>query len=105
MILTPKPGAHTTCAVFLKGEEEMAKVLGPLKPGPNWRISPCRGKGGLGRPEVDVTGGSFSSLPLAHLYFIIKHLLPHHIALAISRDDVQQPGNERSVKKVSAQLR
>lgn len=32
------------------------------------------------------------SLPLAHLYFIIKHLLPHHIALAIGRDDVEKPG-------------
>ena len=33
--------------------------------------------------------GSTSSLPQAHLYFIIKHLLPHHVALAIGRDNVQ----------------
>lgn len=42
-----------------------------------------------------------SSLPLAHLHFIIKYFLPHHIALVIIRDDVQQPGEERSISKVS----
>lgn len=42
-----------------------------------------------------------SSLPLAHLHFIIKYFLPHHIALVIIRDDVQQPGEERGISKVS----
>lgn len=44
-----------------------------------------------GRTAGGTAGGSFS-LPLAHLYFIIKHLLPHHVAFAIGRDDVEKPG-------------
>lgn len=55
--------------------------------------SPYSGQGGLG----DGDGCIFSDP--AHLHFIIKYLLPHHIALVIIRDDVQQPGEERSISK------
>lgn len=56
------------------------------------RIGPYR----VGEGQGDGDRGA-SSLPLAHLYFIIKHFLPHHIALVIIRDDVQQPGEERNI--------
>lgn len=36
------------------------------------------------------------SLPApAHLYFIVKHLLPHHVALVVGGHDAQQPEEER----------
>lgn len=54
----------------------------------------------VGEGQGDGDRGA-SSLPLAHLYFIIKHFLPHHIALVIIRDDVQQPGEERDISKES----
>ena len=62
-----------------------------LTPTPRAQTSvPAQEQGRDGRPGGGTEGGPFS-LPLAHLYFIIKHLLPHHVALAVGRDDVQQP--------------
>lgn len=30
----------------------------------------------------------------AHLHFVVKHFLPHHVASAVIGDDVQQPAGE-----------
>jgi len=39
----------------------------------------------------------------SHLHSIVKHLLPHHIALAKGRDDVQEPGVEKILSLGSSQ--
>lgn len=78
------PAAQVTPSVHSEGRqmEALTRTLGAQS-----SVSMQKqGKDGRadGGPE-----GSTSSLLQAHLYFIIKHLLPHHVALAIGRDNVQ----------------